>query len=120
VRAVDRGLTFLAIALSEQVLAAERAGLKVVSEIFADRGYADTGRLLPRGTAGAFIDAPEEAAERSRRMVEEEAIITASGRRLPTPVGSICVHSDGARAVETARAVRDRLAAANIEVVAFS
>jgi UPF0271 protein len=95
-------------------------GLRVVSEIFADRGYADTGRLLPRGTRAAFIETPREAAERSLRMVEEGAIITASGRRLPTPIGSICVHSDGPRAVETARAVRDRLAAAKIEVAAFS
>jgi 5-oxoprolinase (ATP-hydrolysing) subunit A len=120
VRAVDPQLTVLAIALSEQVVGAEAAGLRVVTEIFADRGYTEHGRLIPRGEPGAMIDAPQAAADRCLRMLEDGAIITSGGVRLPTPIGSICVHSDTSRAVETARRIRLDLEAAGVEVVAFA
>src|SRR5215471_8914422 len=64
VRAVDPSLTFLAIALSEQLKAAQAAGLMTVAEIFADRGYTEHGALIPRGQPGALIDNPDEAAQR--------------------------------------------------------
>lgn len=120
VRTVDRSLAFLAIALSEQVRAAEAAGLKAISEIFADRGYSERGQLLPRGKAGAFIESPEQAAERALRMIEAGAIITAGSKNIPTEIGSVCVHSDGPNAPETARQVRARLEGAGIRVAAFS
>ena len=41
--AVDRNLAALAIARSEQVRAAERAGLRVFSQIYADRAYTEAG-----------------------------------------------------------------------------
>lgn len=120
IRAVDRDLVHLAIALSEQVAAGERVGLRVVAEVFADRGYGDDGQLVPRGRPGAMIDDPEEAAERALRMVEDAAVVTVTGRRLPTPVDSICVHGDGAHAVAAARALRARLTAANVTLAPFA
>lgn len=47
VRAVDRELALLAIALTAQVAAGEACGLEVHQEIFADRGYTPTGLLIP-------------------------------------------------------------------------
>jgi UPF0271 protein len=52
-------------------------------------------------------------------MVQEGAIIAASGRRLPTPIRSVCVHGDSAHAVATARAVRARLEAAGVRLAPF-
>jgi UPF0271 protein len=120
VRAVDSELAFLAIALSQHVVAAEAAGLRVVTEVFADRGYTEHGRLIPRCQPGALIDAPQAAAERCLRMLDGGAIITAGGARLPTPIGSICVHSDSPRAAETARRVRVHLEAAGVELAPFA
>ena len=37
--------------------------------------------------------------------------MTQSGKILPTPIGSICVHGDGPDAVAIADALRDRLQA---------
>lgn len=119
IRAVDRDLVHLAIALSEQMAAGERAGLRVVAEIFADRGYADDGQLVRRGLPGAMIDDPDEAATRVLRMVEDKSVVTVSGRRLATPVDSICVHGDSPHAVESARLIRARLTAAGITVAPF-
>ena len=120
VRAVDRDLVFLAIAGSEQVRAGEAAGLATVAEIFADRGYDEAGQLVRRGLPGALIADPEEAAARALAMVDEGALITVSGRRLPTPIGSICVHGDSPHAVAAARRLAERLGAAGITLAAFA
>lgn len=120
VAAVDRGLVLLAIARSEQVRAGEAAGLVTVAEIFADRGYDEDGQLVRRGLPGALIDDPEEAAARALTMVEEGAIVTVSGRRLPTPIGSICVHGDDVHAVAAARRLAERLRAAGHTLAPFA
>lgn len=52
---VDASLTLLAIARSEQGPAATKAGLEVAQEIFADRAYAEDGRLAPRREAGSVL-----------------------------------------------------------------
>jgi 5-oxoprolinase (ATP-hydrolysing) subunit A len=119
VRAVDRSLTFLTIALSQQEKSAAAAGLRTVAEIYADRGYDDHGHLIPRGQPGALITDPDEAASRVLAMIEADAIVTASGKRLPTAISSVCVHSDSPNAVETARRLRARLETAAVKIVSF-
>jgi UPF0271 protein len=120
VRAVDPGLSVLGIALTEMVAAADAAGLEVYQEIYADRGYTDTGQLIPRGQPGAMIEGAEEASARVLEMVETGSVITASGKRLPTPIRSICVHGDSDYAVATARRVRERLERAGVALKSFS
>src|SRR5260221_3287143 len=61
VRAVDPGLALLANALTELVAAGEAAGLETHQEIYADRGYTETGQLIPRSQPGAMIEGAEEA-----------------------------------------------------------
>ena len=72
----------LAIARSEQVRAAERAGLRVFSQIYADRAYTEEGTLVPRSQPGAVIHDADEAAARVVAMVEAGALITVSGAKL--------------------------------------
>jgi len=120
VHAVDPSLIFLGIALSEQLRAAADSGLKSVAEIYADRGYAEDGTLLPRGTTGALIDDPQAASLGVIQMVQNSAIITSTGKHLPTEIGSVCVHGDSPGAVQTARAVRLELERAGIRILAFS
>ncbi|WCS23038.1 LamB/YcsF family protein [Methylobacterium sp. NMS14P] len=119
VRAVDRELALLAIALTAQVPAGEACGLEVHQEIFADRGYTPSGLLIPRSQPGAMITDAGEAADRVLRMVEAGAILTADGQTLPTPIHSICVHGDSDHAVATARAVRTRLEGAGVTLAPF-
>jgi UPF0271 protein len=120
VRAVDRNLALLAIALTEQGPAGEAAGLTVYQEVFADRGYTADGQLVPRGQAGALLADAEAAAARALAMVQEGAIITTSGARLPTAVDSICVHGDSAHAVDMARRLRTVLEQAGVVLRPFT
>jgi UPF0271 protein len=120
VHAVDSTLMYLGCALSEQLRAAEAVGVKSIAEIFADRGYTEQGRLIQRGTPGAMIDDPDEAASRMLAMIEAGALITAAGTHLPTAIGSICVHGDSPHAVQMARRVRAKLEKAGVTIAAFS
>ena len=120
VRAVDPSLIFLGIALSEQLRAAMDCGLKIVAEIYADRGYSEDGTLLPRGTPGALIKDSRVAAQRVVQMVRSNAIITRSGQHLAAEIGSVCVHGDSAYAVQTAELVRAELEEAGLRISAFS
>ena len=116
VRAIDPGLIFVAIAGTELERAAERAGLQVAREIYADRTYDDDGNLTSRKKPGAVIHDAEVAAERVRRMVGEQAITSVSGKRIPVRIDTICVHGDNPAAVALAARIRDGLEKAGIAV----
>jgi UPF0271 protein len=116
-KAADRDLIFLAQANTEQGKAALRHGLRVAEEVFADRTYTDAGMLTPRKEANSMIKDAAKAVEHVRRMVDEQAIYSTSGKRIPCRVDSICVHGDGPTAVTVSRAVRDGLEAAGIRIV---
>lgn len=107
----DPALILLAPALSELCAAGHAAGLPVVEEIFADRAYLDDGQLVPRSRSDAMIHGAEASYAHIRRMLDEGAIVTVTGKRLPCTIGSICVHGDGPEAVATARYLKQRLTA---------
>ena len=47
-----------------------------------------------------MIKDPAQAVADVRRMVDEQAIYSTSGKRIPCQVDSICVHGDGPTAVD--------------------
>ena len=119
IRAVDPNLTMLAIARSEQVRAAERAGIRAFSQIYADRAYTEAGTLVPRSEPGAVIHDAEQAGARVLAMMEAGALITASGAQLKTTIDSVCVHGDSPHAIVMARTVRRKLEQAGAAVAPF-
>jgi len=66
-----------------------------------------------------MIEGAEEAAARVLAMVEAGAVITASGKHLPTPIRPVCVHGDSSHAVATAGRVRAVLEGAGVTVAPF-
>ena len=118
-RAVSPALAILAISGTELEHAAREAGLAVFSEIFADRGYLSTGRLVPRSREGALIHDPAEAAARLVAFLSTGAMPTLDGGAIPLAAHSICVHGDSAGALAMARHVRAGLNAAGVTVAPF-
>jgi UPF0271 protein len=116
-KAVDRDLIFLCQANTEQSKAALKHGLRAAEEVFADRTYADNGMLTPRKEANSMVKDAATAVANVRRMVDEQAIYSTSGKRIPCQVDSICVHGDGPTAIEVSTAVRKGLEAAGIKIV---
>jgi len=109
VHRLDPTLILLAPSASQLVYAGREQGLPVVEEIFADRAYLDDGNLVPRSQPGAMVHGAEASLQHVMRMVEESALISINGKRLPVNPQSICVHGDNADAVATAQAIRDGL-----------
>jgi UPF0271 protein len=119
VAALPGHLAILAISGTELEIAARAAGTQVFSEVFADRAYLPSGRLVPRSRPGAVLHDPEEAAERLIGFVESGRMPVVGGDPIPLAVQSICVHGDSPGAVAMARVVRQRLAAAGVTVAPF-
>jgi UPF0271 protein len=119
IRAVDRTLMFVVLANSRLVAAGEKAGLPLVHEVFADRAYEDDGQLVSRKKAGAVLHDPDAIAARVVKMVQDGAVIAASGKRIPMTMDTVCIHGDTPGAVEIGRKVRANLEAAAIKVEPF-
>ena len=77
--------------------------LWTLAEEFATTSLANYG--IVTWVPSVITDAGAAIA-RVRDMLTEGALITVSGKRLTTPIDSVCVHGDTAHAVELARALR--------------
>ena len=119
VRAYDVGLPVLCQPGSVLARLAGAAGLTVVGEGFADRGYRADGTLVPRSAAGALIQDPEAVVAQAVRMAVDSVVETAGGQIVPCRVESICVHGDTPGAVELAGRVRAGLLAAGRDIAPF-
>ena len=116
IRDVDAGRVLFALAGSELIGAAERAGLRCASEVFGDRTYQDDGSLSPRSLPGAMIEDAEVAAAQVKRMVSEGVVRSLSGKDVPVKAQTLCIHGDQPGALAFVRRIRGELAAAGIEV----
>jgi UPF0271 protein len=116
VKTIDRNLMLVVMPGQETEKAGEKFGLPLVREIYADRAYEDDGNLISRRREGAVIHDAEVAAERVIRMIADRAIISQSGKKVPTRIDSICVHGDTQGAVAMARRLRERLEASGVEL----
>ena len=105
-------LIFVGLAGSKLIEAGIGAGLRVANEGFPERGYNADGSLMSRKLKEAIIESPEEAAVNALRMAKEGLMING----LKIEVETLCIHGDNARAVEIARAVREKLATNRIDV----
>ncbi|WIE64333.1 5-oxoprolinase subunit PxpA [Curtobacterium sp. MCLR17_036] len=117
---VDGSLAVLALPGSELLLAAERHGLRAVSEVFADRAYEPDGSLVSRSRPGAVLHDPDQVAARVLRMVTDGVATAVDGSDVPVRADSVCVHGDSPGAVAMARAVRALLTEHGIRITPFA
>jgi UPF0271 protein len=117
IKAADPNLIYVANAGSQMTEAGTRLGVRVANEAYVDRRYDDTGTMLSRERDDAMIIEPEVAARQVVSIVEDGAITSISGKKIPAKVHTFCVHGDEPTAVPVMRVVRERLATAGIEVV---
>ena len=120
VSAVDSGLPLVGLPGSLVLHRAAEAGLRTVSEAFADRGYLPDGSLVPRSQAGALLTDPAVVAERMVTLVVDGYVTAVDGTRVSLQADSICVHGDSPGAVSIATAVSSALGQAGVHLVAFT
>jgi UPF0271 protein len=120
IRLYDASLPVLGLPGSALIAAAKEAGLRTVTEAFADRGYTPQATLVPRSQPGALLHDPQEVADRMVRMATSGVVRSVNGADVAVRADSICVHGDTRGAVEIAVAVRDALGAAGITIRPFA
>ena len=106
---VNKKLIFLVPTGSQMEKAGKKLGMKIATEIFADRNYEDDGNLVSRSKDNAMITDPETAKKHVIKMVENQALNCYSGKQIPCEIDSICVHGDGESAVSTAKEIKEGL-----------
>ncbi|KGT87814.1 hypothetical protein NG99_22815 [Erwinia typographi] len=111
---VDKDLIMVVMPGMETERAALKLGLPLAREIYVDRAYADNGNLLSRKLPGAVLHDAEQASDRILTMLDAQAIITASGKKIQVAIDTVCVHGDTPGAVEMAQQLRQRLEAQGV------
>ena len=74
------------------------------------------GSLRDRRKPGAMITDTATAIDRVVRMVKEQKVTAYTGEDIPVVAHSVCVHGDGARALEFVQALRSAFAENGIAV----
>lgn len=114
----DPALLLYGLSGSVMAPAAATAGLRFVSEAFADRTYQPDGSLTSRTQPGALIEAPLAVVSQVLTMVRRGQVTVAGGGEIPLRVETICLHGDGAHAVAFAASIHAALTAGGVRIAA--
>lgn len=117
VASFDATLILFGLSGSALTAAGTSAGLRVAHEVFAERGYDNDGRLLPRGTPGSVIESVDAAVDQARSLATTGTVMTPDGRRLALRADTLCLHGDRGEAVLFARSLRRALEAGAVRVL---
>jgi UPF0271 protein len=119
IRDVDRELVLFGLPGSHLISEGVAAGLATACEAFADRNYMRDGSLVSRRRADAHVHDADEAVARAIRMVREGTVRSIDGEDISIRADTICIHGDGPKAAEFARALRSAFDGAGISVSAM-
>lgn len=102
---IDKDLLLFGLSGSHSIREAKKAGLQTASEVFADRSYQEDGSLTPRNQPGAVWEDTGNMIAQVLQMVNEGTVTTVTGKTVPIVADTICIHGDGAHALEFAAAL---------------
>lgn len=102
---IDPELIFVGLANSQMLKAANETGLRIASEVFADRTYLDDGSLVPRTQEGAVIHDITKCINQINQILTENTVQTINGKTIPMHADTICVHGDNAQALDFVKAL---------------
>ena len=117
---IDPEMILIVLAGSSWAGVAREMGLRVATEAFADRALNPDGTLVSRSKPGSVIHDLDEVVERSLKMVTEGRATAINGEEVEVQADTLCLHGDTPGAVEMARAVRNGLRDAGVEIVRLS
>lgn len=117
---VDRDLVLFGLAGSLSISTATEIGLTTAAEAFADRTYQSNGMLTPRSRNDALIRDAATASEQALDLIKYGRVRSTEGVMLKAEPTTICIHGDGASAVEFATRIHDDLTKAKIIIEAVN
>ena len=114
VHKVQPQLTLYGLAGSELTRAGEKLGLKTAHEVFADRTYQANGTLTPRRQPDALITSADAAIAQVLRLVQRGLVRSKQGPDVTLRADTVCLHGDGAHALEFAQHLHAALRRAGV------
>jgi UPF0271 protein len=114
---IDPELILFGLSGSELVKAGKKIGLRTANEVFSDRTYQADGSLTPRTQPNALITDTATALEQVIRMVKEQKVMSTQRQEIQIKADTICIHGDGATALDFAAAISSSLADAGIDII---
>jgi len=120
VKAIDENLVFYGLSNSFLISEAERIGLRTASEVFADRTYQPDGNLTARTQPNALIENVEKSCEQVLEMITSQSVTATGGKKISIKADTVCIHGDGAYALEFARAINYKLSENGVRIDAIS
>ena len=109
VKSADENLIFYGLSGSFLISEAGKIGLRTASEVFADRTYQPDGTLTPRTEPNALIHDSKQAVAQVLEMVLEQKVTAVNGEKVALRTETICIHGDGANALEFAKFINAEL-----------
>jgi len=88
---------------------ADEYGVTLLFEAFCDRVYTDEGLLQPRHIDGAVHQNIDTIVSQAKKLIIDQAVSTCTGSSLSVNADTLCIHGDGALAIESANRIRDIL-----------
>jgi UPF0271 protein len=82
---------------------AQKYGISLLYEVFADRAYQDDGSLVPRSQERAVLHETQQVIDRAKLLLKEGVIESISGKKLALKTDTLCVHGDTPAALEMVR-----------------
>lgn len=109
VKDFDVSLIYYGLSGSVMIEEAAKLGLITANEVFADRTYQYDGSLTPRSQKNALIDDSNELIKQVTKFIKENKVTTVTGEDIFLKADTICIHGDGAYAVEFAKAIYESI-----------
>ncbi len=116
---VNPDLILFGLAGSESIRQGDLIGLKTASEVFADRTYQSDGALTPRNQSDSMVTDEKEAIERVMHMIKSGIVRCTQGHNIDIKAETVCIHGDGAQALNFAYEIKNTLINSGIEVISF-
>ena len=118
-KAIDPDLVLFGLSGSCLLDAGRERGLRVASEVFADRAYHANGDLVSRTIPGAVIDDSKIVVERVLEMIRKGTVIALNGEHVALCADTICIHSDTPGVTLLAKILRAKLERAGVSVLSI-
>ena len=112
----DKSLVLVGLSNTLLISEAEALGLRTASEVFADRRYEDDGQLVSRQESDATITNTDEALQQVLKMVTENKVVSKNRKEIDLQADTICVHGDGAHALDFVTQIRKKLTKEGIDI----
>jgi UPF0271 protein len=113
---VDPDMILVGLAGSAWVNIGRQLGLRVATEVYADRALKPDGNLVPRSQPNAVIHDTAEVVARSIRIVTEGKVRAINGDEITVAGDTICLHGDTPGAAAIALALRKGLEASGVSI----